>query len=75
MAKKHHSAATIKKIRLAQMGKKNSFYGCKHKKSTCQKISKKVSGRNNPMYGKRHSAEARRKISLAIRRAHLRKRS
>ncbi len=73
MPNKHHSAATIKKIRLAQMGKNNSFYGRKHTRETCRQISRKTSGKNNPMYGKRHSPEVRRKISLAIRRSRLHK--
>ena len=70
---KHHSAATIRKIRAAQVGKNNSFYGKKHTKETKAKISKRSSGKSNPMYGKRHSPEVRRKISLAIRRARARK--
>lgn len=68
---KHHSVATIRKIRAAQVGKNNSFYGKKHTREARLRIARKVSGKNNPMYGKRHSPEVRRKISLAIRRARL----
>ncbi len=70
---RHHSVATIRKIRAAQMGKNNSFYGKAHTKATKAKISRKTSGKNNPMYGKRHSPQVRQKISLAIRRARFKK--
>lgn len=70
---RHHSVVTIRKIRAAQMGKNNSFYGKAHTKEAKARISRKTSGKNNPMYGKRHSPQVRRKISLAIRRARLKR--
>ncbi len=60
-----HSVETIRKISLAQIGKKNSFYGHKHDRMTLQALSEANEGKKNPMFGRRHSAAAREKIRQA----------
>jgi hypothetical protein len=69
MKKRQLPESVKRKISLSQRGKKNSFYGKKHKKSAIEKISKATQGKNNPMFGKKHSEATKRKISLARKRA------
>lgn len=62
---RRHSPETIQKISLAQMGKKNSFYGHTHDKVALRMISEANTGKKNPMFGKKHSAATKEKIRQA----------
>ena len=60
-----HTEATKRKIRLSQLGKKNSFFGHTHSKSTRNSWSSKRKGKKNPMFGKKHSPSAIAKMRAA----------
>jgi len=56
-----------KKLRRANRGKSNPFYGKTHSPEVREKIRKAKQGKNNPMYGKTHSSEAIEKMSKSQR--------
>ncbi len=72
---RRHKASTIRKISLAQTGKRNSMYGRRHKKSSRVKMSEVACGKNNPMYGKHHGPDVRKRISAALRKAWLKRKA
>ena len=66
--KYHHlSIETREKLRIANLGSNNHFYGKKHSSETKLKISisqkrRFINRENHPMYGKHHTEESRKKM-------------
>jgi len=56
------SEETRLKLRLSQLGNKNSFYGKSHSEENKKNWSKSKQGSNNPFYGKKHTPETIEKL-------------